>query len=260
MLTKRALGQTDIEISPLGLGTVKFGRNQQVKYPRRFTIPDDNSIKNLLALAYEQGINLLDTAPAYGSSEERLGKLLPHRTDWVIVSKVGEFFEQGQSRFDFSDQVVRQTVENTLRKLRTDYLDMVLIHSHGDDMQIIQQEPVIETLLQLKQKGVIRAIGMSTKTTQGSLWTVQHLDVVMAVRNPIDHTDDAALDLAAELRKGVIIKKGLQSGHADKSAGGAGIDQAIQYVFSHPAVSSLIVGTINPRHLQENIELVKQFI
>ncbi len=254
----KELGQTGIQVSPLGLGTVKFGRDQQVKYPWDFKIPDDKAVQELLSLAQDLGINLLDTAPAYGNSEERLGQLLVNRQDWVIVSKVGEAFENGRSHFDFSAKTTRNTIENSLKKLNTDYLDVVLVHSDGNDQQLIEQEDAVETLMQLKQEGLIRAVGLSTKTTQGGLWTVENTDVVMATRNTSDHTDDPVLDRALELNKGVVIKKGLQSGHADSKAGGAGIDEAIRYVFSHPAVSCLIAGTINPQHLQQNARLVAQ--
>ena len=64
----RNLGATGIKISVLGLGTVKLGRDQEVKYPRGFKIPDDQAVRDLLALAQELGINFIDTAPAYGNS------------------------------------------------------------------------------------------------------------------------------------------------------------------------------------------------
>ncbi len=258
MMKKRELGQTDIQVSPLGLGTVKFGRDQQVKYPWSFKIPDDQAIRELLSLSRELGINLLDTAPAYGTSEERLGQLLPNRQEWVIVSKVGEAFEQGQSHFDFSAKTTRKTIETSLRKLNTDYLDVVLVHSDGNDQFVIEQTDVIETLQRLKQEGHIRAIGLSTKTTEGGLWTVEHTDVIMATRNTTDNTDDPVLDRALELNKGVVIKKGLQSGHVDAKAGGGGIEEALNYVFSHQAVSCLIAGTINPEHLMQNARIVEQ--
>ena len=99
----RPLGSTGLTVSPLGLGTVKLGRDQGVKYPTGFTIPGDEEARLLLAQARELGINLIDTAPAYGRSEERLGPLLRgQRDEWVIVSKVGEEFEEGLSHFDFS--------------------------------------------------------------------------------------------------------------------------------------------------------------
>ncbi|MCU7938644.1 MAG: aldo/keto reductase [gamma proteobacterium symbiont of Bathyaustriella thionipta] len=252
------LGQTGIQVSPLGLGTVKFGRDQQVKYPWSFKIPDDQAVLELLSLSRDLGINLLDTAPAYGTSEARLGQLLMNRQDWVIVSKVGEAFENGQSHFDFSAHTTRKTIETSLKKLNTDYLDVVLVHSDGDDKRIVEQEDVIETLLTMKQEGLIRAVGLSTKTTEGGLWTVENTDVIMATRNHRDHTDDPVLDRALELNKGVVIKKGLQSGHVDTKAGGGGIEAALNYVFSHQAVNCLIAGTINPEHLIQNAQIVEQ--
>ena len=68
----RALGTTGIEISPIALGTVKIGRNVGVKYPSGFELPNDAEVRELLALAWDLGVNLIDTAPAYGSSEQRL--------------------------------------------------------------------------------------------------------------------------------------------------------------------------------------------
>jgi len=94
-LIKRQLGQTGLAVSCLGLGTVKIGRNQEVKYPISFPLPRDNDVSDLLATAKDLGINLLDTAPAYGSSEQRLGRLLRDRDDWVICTKVGEEFTGG---------------------------------------------------------------------------------------------------------------------------------------------------------------------
>jgi aryl-alcohol dehydrogenase-like predicted oxidoreductase len=56
------------------------------------------------------------------------------------------------------------------------------------------------------------------------------------------------------------VKKGLQSGHADKSAGGAGVEKAIEYIFSHAGISSVIVGTINPGHLRENVSVTNRVL
>ncbi len=74
-MLKRVLGSTGIDVSVLGLGTVKIGRNQQVKYPDGFELPDDKAVLGLFELAQSLGINFIDTAPAYGSSEQRLGEI-----------------------------------------------------------------------------------------------------------------------------------------------------------------------------------------
>ena len=250
----RKLGDTGIQVSPLGLGTVKIGRNEQVKYPSGFTIPDDAAVRDLFSLAWELGINTLDTAPAYGNSEERLGQLLPNRHDWVIVGKVGEIFENGESRFDFSASYTRQSVEQSLRRLRRDVIDVVLVHSHGDDMGIIRNEAVCDTLLELKECGLIKAVGMSTKTVEGGLWCVEHMDVVMATYNLGYQDELPVLQRAEALKKGVVIKKGLQSGHAQSP------EEALRYVFAQSGVSSVIVGTINPAHLRENVRTTEQVL
>lgn len=258
VIKKRQMGSTGIEVSVLGLGTVKLGRDSQVKYPTGFTIPNDNEVRDLLALTKELGINFIDTAPAYGNSEERLGQLMDNPDDWVIMTKVGEIFENGQSRFDFSAEHTRMSVERSLKRLKRDSLDMVLVHSNGDDMNIINNQGALEELSRLKDKGLIRSYGMSTKTVEGGLWIVENTDVVMATLNLSDDQDAGVIARAAELNKGVVIKKGLQSGHADKSAGGGGVEQAFKYIFNHQGVSSVIVGTINPEHLKDNVAIVNR--
>ena len=255
-MLKRALGSTGIDVSVLGLGTVKIGRNQQVKYPSGFELPDDNAVIELFELAQSLGINFIDTAPAYGSSEKRLGELLPKRDDWVIVTKVGEIFENGISRFDFSYDYTLKSVEQSLKKLRRDVVDVVLVHSDGNDLDIINNEPVFDALEVLKDKGLIKAYGMSSKTVEGGLWVVENCDVVMATAN-LEYDDEGpVLELAKELNKGVIIKKGLQSGHADSASGGSGVEAAFKHILSQPGVSSMIVGTINEKHLQDNVSVV----
>lgn len=260
LIEKRPLGASGIDVSVLGLGTVKFGRNQQVKYPSGFQIPGDKQVSDILSLSAELGINLIDTAPAYGISEERLGQLLPDKHDWVIVTKVGEAFEGGKSSFDFSAQATRNSVQSSLKRLKRDYVDVVLVHSDGNDMHIIQNEGVLPELQKLKEQGLIRAYGMSTKTVEGGLWVVEHCDVVMATCNLTDDHDLPVIARANELQKGVLVKKGLQSGHADKTAGGAGVEKAIEYIFSHAGISSVIVGTINAEHLRQNVAVTNQVL
>jgi len=259
-MLKRTLGSSGIDVSVLGLGTVKIGRNQQVKYPSGFELPDDKIVVELFELAQSLGINFIDTAPAYGSSEQRLGELLPDHHDWVIVTKVGEIFESGESRFDFSFDYTVNSVEQSLKKLKRDVLDVVLVHSDGNDMDIINNEPVFDALESLKDKGMVKAYGMSSKTVEGGRWVVQNCDVVMATAN-LDYDEErSVLELAEKLNKGVIIKKGLQSGHVDKASGGSGVDASFEHILGLPGVSSMIVGTINRSHLQDNVSIVNRIL
>ena len=250
----RPLGSTGLTISPLGLGTVKLGRDQGVKYPNGFSIPDDKQARELLALARELGINLIDTAPAYGISEERLGPLLAgQRDEWVIVSKVGEEFENGRSRFDFSAEHTRFSVERSLQRLRTDRIDLMLVHSDGNDLDILTNSGVYQTLAELKQEGKILAFGLSGKTAEGGLLALEQGDCAMVTYNLNEQAERPVLDYAAAHGKGILIKKALASGHACLKPGEDPVRSSFELLFSHPGVSGAIVGTINPGHLCDNV-------
>ena len=256
----RPLGNTGLQVSALGLGTVKLGRDQAVKYPDSFTIPDDRSAASLLARARDLGINLIDTAPAYGNSEERLGKLLAgQRGDWLICSKVGEEFEGGQSHFDFSPEHTRQSVQRSLRRLNTAVIDIVLVHSDGNDLHIIQEMGTLQALEQLKQEGLIRAFGMSTKTVEGGLTAAAVSDVVMLTYNLDSREELPVLDACASLGVGALIKKALASGHLARQYQDP-VQASMDLVFAHPATSAAIVGIITPAHLQANVDAVRRVV
>ncbi|WP_437882636.1 aldo/keto reductase [Pseudomonas sp. LRF_L74] len=258
---RRPLGSTGLVVSPLGLGTVKLGRDQGVKYPNGFAIPDDKAALALLAQARELGINLIDTAPAYGVSEQRLGPLLRgQRQDWVIVSKVGEEFEQGQSHFDFSPAHARHSLERSLKRLETDCIDLLLVHSDGNDMQILQHSGLYEELARFKAEGKIRAFGLSGKTAEGGLFALDHGDCAMVTYNLAEQGEKPVLDHAAAHGKGILIKKALASGHACLAEGRDPVEASFELLFSHPGVTSAIVGTINPQHLAANVETAARVI
>lgn len=256
----RPLGNTGLTVSALGLGTVKLGRDQGVKYPAGFSIPDDQAALALLAQAQELGINLVDTAPAYGNSEERLGQLLRGQRDrWIICSKVGEEFENGESRFDFSPEHVRLSISRSLRRLATDVIDLVLVHSDGNDMRIIRELGTLEALAELKSRGMIRALGMSTKTVEGGIAAARQGDVVMLTYNLAQREEKPVLDACAELGKGALIKKALASGHLAADCEDP-VQASMDLVFSHPGTSAAIIGTINPTHLAANVEAARRAV
>lgn len=242
-MEKTELGQTGIMVSRLGLGTVKFGRNESVKYPEKFKLPDEKSLENLLFLAKDLGINLIDTAPAYGIAEERLGRLLKNqREDWVIIGKAGEEFESGASRYDFSPDHFEMSLHRTLERLKTDYLDVLLVHSDGSDVRILSDQALIKKLVSFKSRGLVRAVGASTKTIDGGLKALQDLDLVMATPEQIP-----LFDYALRHKKGVVLKKILGSGHKP-------VEDSMKAAFAHPGVDSAIIGTITPQHLREDVQ------
>ncbi|WP_438971733.1 aldo/keto reductase [Methylophaga sp.] len=254
---RNTISNTGVSVSPLGLGTVKLGRDKAVKYPEGFKIPDDRQAADLLDLAWDLGINLIDTAPAYGQSEQRLGPLLKKQAhDWIVASKAGEYFDSatGESCYDFRPESIISSVENSLKLLQRDVLDIVLIHSDGNDLEIIEQYGALETLADLKQRGLVRASGMSTKTVEGGLEALKRSDMAMIMHN-LEYQDElAVLKQAEQDNKGIFIKKALGSGHlAANSSTTDKVQANFDFIFAEPAISSVIVGTINPEHLQDNV-------
>jgi aryl-alcohol dehydrogenase-like predicted oxidoreductase len=243
------LGSTGIRVSPIGLGTVKFGRNTDVKYPTAFDLPDDDQLRELLATARDGGINLIDTAPAYGASEERLGRLLRGQRDhWVLCTKVGEHYSAATSSYDFSAEATRRSVERSLHLLQTDHIDIVLVHSDGSGGETHAE--ALSALAALKQRGDICAFGISTRTVAGGLKAIPLVDLLMVAYSLDDTSQREVLDAARQNAKGVLVKKALSSGHARDPG------SALCFSLAHPAVASVIVGTINPHHLRANINAV----
>lgn len=255
---RNAIAQTELSVSPLGLGTVKLGRNTGVKYPTAFSIPNDQQAMALLNQAWDLGINFLDTAPAYGTSEQRLGDLLPKLDhDWVIATKVGETFNpaSAESDYNFTPEFIQRSVQTSLKNLRRDVLDIVLIHSDGQDKTIIEQYGALDVLNDLKQQGLIRATGMSTKTVEGGLLAIQQSDVAMVMHNLSYQDEQAVIDTAANENKAIFIKKALSSGHLASSTAETDPVQAnFDFIYQAPAVVSIIVGTITPEHLHDNVK------
>jgi aryl-alcohol dehydrogenase-like predicted oxidoreductase len=253
------LSDTGIMVSKAGLGTVKFGRNQKIHYPSSFELPSDQDILGLLDVAKECGINLLDTAPAYGTSEERLGKLLKkQRHDWVICSKAGEEFINGESHYDFSPAFLQKSIERSLRRLNTDFLDILLIHSNGEDKKIIENDGALEVLKTFKKAGLIRALGISTKTIEGGILAIdQSADVVMVTYNPVNHDEKPVIDYAHKNNKAIFVKKAFASGHLQKIVGDDPIESALRFILKEIGVTSIILGTLNKAHLMHNVECIK---
>ncbi|MEM8929992.1 MAG: aldo/keto reductase [Acidobacteriota bacterium] len=252
---KRAIGSTDLEIGRLALGTVKFGRTEGLHYPHGFSIPDMKQLDALLGLTSDLGIDLLDTAPAYGDAERKLGRLLVDRPGrFVICTKVGEEFADGRSTFDFSPAHTRRSIERSLRRLRRDVLDIVLVHSDGRDEEIARTSGVLETLDALRREGTIRAYGMSTKTPAGARLALEHTDLAMIAWNLDDDSHAEVLEEARVRGQGVLIKKALASGHRIE------LDRTFGTLFERFDPTAVVLGTIDPEHLKANADAVARAV
>lgn len=261
----RPLGVTGITLPPLALGTVKLGRLSGLKYPGAAPtqLPTDDAVRSLLHTAWSKGIRLIDTAPAYGTSELRLGTLLPQiaptasttpaaaTTDrWLICTKVGEIFNEstGTSTYDFSPDHIRESIHRSLKSLRVPTLDIVLLHfaTGSLDHEILAQGHALRTLRELQTQGLIRAVGASIGSIAGAELAltnpIARCDVLMLTLNQHDRSMQPLIARAANQGVGVLIKKPLASGHSNPT-------DSLRSVLNTPGVTAAVVGTANPAHL-----------
>ena len=250
----RELGRTGLNLSPLGFGAFKIGRNQGTKYATSYELPDDASVSVLLNSILDLGCNVIDTAPAYGLSEQRIGATLSHRrSEFVLSTKVGETFENGKSTFDFSADSVRRSLERSLRLLKTDLLDIVFIHSNGDDRRILEETDTADILQEFRARGLIRAIGMSGKTVEGATLALTWADALMVEYHLNDTSHDVLIEQARMKGVAVYVKKGLSSGALPASA-------AIPFILRNSGVTTLVVGGLSLDHFRENWAIASQSI
>ncbi len=250
------LGATGLSAAPLGLGTVKWGRNRGLKH-EPFELPDDATCLRLLDAAEAAGLNLLDAAPAYGNAEERLGHLLSGRRDrFLLFSKTGEIFENGQSSWDFCADHTRRSVEESLRRLRTDRLDGILLHCPREDLEVIRNSAALEELHALKAEGKVRSVGISTMSLEGGLAAVPLCDVVMVAWNTGFREQQPVIEAAAAAGKGILLKKVLSSGAIPTGAappGMSGAEFCLRSALDLPGHPVVVAGTITPAHFRENL-------
>ena len=255
-MDRRSLGRSGLDITPLGFGTFKLGRNKDIKYPERYDLPSDEDASKLLNGVLDLGINLLDTAPAYGCSEERIGSLLSsRRSEYLLCTKVGEQWTQNGSTFDFTPEAIRASLEGSLQRLQVDQVDLLLVHSDGGDVEHQGGEHLAAMLQSLRDEGKTRLIGFSGKTLEGMKAAVNWSDVVMVEYNYEDQSMEDVIRMAYDVGVGVLVKKGLGSGHLDPA-------RALTFLLRDApvkdAISSIIIGSRSLQRMTENVALVEE--
>ena len=194
----RPLGKTGLDVSRLGVGTSEIG--YQLEASQASTAAD------VLNAALDAGINLIDTAACYSISEELIGQAVSHRRDeFVLATKAGHAVDDGES--SWTAETVTRSIERSLRRLRTDRLDIVQLHSCGVD--VLERGEVIEALQQARDAGKIRFLGYSGDN-DAALWAVRsgHFDTLQTSFSLLEQSPLAELfPLVQEKQMGVIIKR-----------------------------------------------------
>jgi aryl-alcohol dehydrogenase-like predicted oxidoreductase len=283
-----ALGRTGSDVTILGYGAMELrGR------PRGPEITDEDAGR-LLNAVLDGGINLIDTSPDYGRSEELIGTYLGHRRDeYFLASKCGCPIETPADApppypHDYSKQNVRAAVERSLRRLRTDRLDLVQVHM-SPSVATLEENGTIEALEDLRAEGKVRFIGMSgiLPNLPGHI-AMNVFDAFQIPYSAVQRDHENLITEAADKGAGTLIRGGAARGAASEeknwtvgpltqepgvgqrnwetsgvadllNEAGIGRQEFIlRFTLSHPGLSTTIVGTANPAHLASNIAVAEQ--
>jgi aryl-alcohol dehydrogenase-like predicted oxidoreductase len=260
-MERRQFGKTDMCVSVLGFGGSEIGYDHT---------PAD-TVETLLNGALDTGLNVIDTAECYEDSEELIGKTVSHRrAEYYLFTKCGH--RDGFDAPDWDSRLIGPSIERSLRRLRTDHLDLVQLHSCSS--QTLRSGEVITALARARDAGKTRYIGYSGDNdaavyavTCGAFDALQ-ISINIADQQAIDHI----LPLAQQHQLGVIAKRPIANGvwqyemtpkdwyvqsywarwrklNYDFNDPGA---IALRFTITVPGVHTAIVGTTKPERWKEN--------
>lgn len=281
------LGRTDYQVTKLGYGAMEL-RGTGGMRGRQITAEAADKILNAVL---DAGINLIDTSPDYGQSEERIGAAISHRRDeFFLASKCGCPINQppaapGQRNPHlFTRENVRAGVEQSLQRMKTDHLDLVQIHV-SPSRQELEDNEIIEELLLLKEQGKVRFIGMSgTLPNLPDHIAMGCFDAFQIPYSAIERDHEDLITAAAKAGAGIIVRGGVAKGIpalgsvnlkglpdrfrqmvsqrrekwesadlTDLLDGMSMMEFMLRFTISHPKMHTTIVGTSNADHLADNL-------
>lgn len=209
----RRLGRTGLQVSVIGVGTWQLGG----EWGKAFA---QSEVDAMLGRATELGINLIDTAECYGhhEAEKLVGRAIRgRREDWIVATKFGHRFTSAFQRDNaFEPSQVVEQLEQSLRALQTDYVDLYQFHSGTDEM--FKTSRLWEKLRQLVDTGTVRHLGVSVSKKNASIYQVDQaaavgVEAIQVVYNRIERqTEEQLLPLCLKQKLGVLARVPLASG------------------------------------------------
>ncbi|MBV8265690.1 MAG: aldo/keto reductase [Planctomycetaceae bacterium] len=266
----RQFGKTDMQVSVLGFGGAEIG------YERATA----DVVARLLDDALDAGLNVIDTAECYLDSEELIGQAAARRReDYYLFTKCGHL--EGPGRDDWRPDSLLRSIERSLRRLKTDRLDLVQLHSCSEDE--LRRGDVIEALRRAREKGYTRYIGYSGDG-QEARYAIES-GAFDALQTSVSIADQEAIDLTLPLAQarqmGVIAKRPLANAawrYAERPENAyhqpywerlrvldydflrsdprEAASVALRFTLGVPGVHTMIVGTTKPGRWRENAALL----
>jgi len=277
-LPKRELGRTGLQVTMLGYGAMELRGA-----PRGRDVTEAQA-ETILNAALDAGINYIDTSIDYGLSEERIGRYISERrSEYYLASKCGCLVgvtpaPRGQRNSHvFTRDNILAGVEQSLARMHTDHLDVLQFHA-SPSRQTLEEHGAVEAVLELKQAGTVRFIGMSSTFPNLSDHIAMGVfDVFQIPYSAVQREHEAVITAAAEAGAGIVIRGGAAKGapaegkqagmqwqrwqqaHLDDLLSGmTPMEFILRFTFTHPDMDTNIVGTVNPAHLQDNLNVLRQ--
>ncbi|MCE5229611.1 aldo/keto reductase [bacterium] len=273
----RTFGNTGLGVTPIGLGTAQIG----------YLGLGQHECDRLLAGALDLGINLIDTAASYMDSEEKIGRAISNRRgEFILVTKCGQHIDPDDPP-EWTGSLVRKSLERSLRRLATDHVDVILLHSCP--LAKLKEGELVEALLQCRADGLTKAIGYSGDNEAAlEAAGMKGLDCVEMSLNICDQGPiDRTLPTAAENGKAVIAKRSLANAPWRDAAehpsfyetyvqpyvkrlramgftpdslgfGGDWAEMAVRFAAYQQGVSCALVGGTKLEHIRENIDAIER--
>jgi aryl-alcohol dehydrogenase-like predicted oxidoreductase len=263
----RNFGHTGLKVSALGFGAGEIGD---------YAVSEKDSEK-ILNTALDFGINLIDTARGYYASEERIGKYISHRrNEFILSTKVG-YDITGYSNWSY--EIILAGIDNALKLMKTDYIDIV--HLHSCSLDVLQKGEVIEALYKAKELGKIKIAAYSGEN-EALKFAVESnsFGSIQTSVNICDQIDiDGSIKIAKENGLGVIAKRPIANAPWRFSERPVGhyceeywhrwktmnmpeqknwLDTFLRFSVFTKGVDTSIVGTTNIEHLKSNIQIIEK--
>lgn len=282
-LPTRTLGRTGLEVTTLGYGAMSLDD----RFGRTVTSEEASTVLNAVL---DAGINFIDTSPDYGPSEEFIGEAIAHRRgEYVLATKVGcpVDVDEGQTGHVYTPRNIRAAVEQSLRRMRTDHLDLVQFHG-SPSRETLEEHGAIAVLDELRREGKIRFVGSSGThpNIEGQL-AMGVFDEFQIPYSALQREHEAVISDAARAGAGTVIRGGVARGGPSEEKAwdvrrlpevpqerpqatweGAALDDLLdgmtrmefmlRFTLSHPDLHTTIVGTANLDHLRANCEVARK--
>jgi aryl-alcohol dehydrogenase-like predicted oxidoreductase len=265
----RYLGKTGIKVSEIGFGA--WGIGGLTEGATSYGSTNDEESKRALMKAYEKGINFFDTSNVYGNghSEELLGEVFEKSRDKIIIaSKGGSLRHNGPQ--DFTPKYIVKSLDGTLQRLRTDYIDLYQLHS--PPIKVIDEIPeIIDALSELKKEGKIRAFGISARSPEEGIVaaTKYPFDSIQINFNLIDQraVESGFMDICDKKGIGVIVRTplcfGFLSGEYEKDPNFSSTDHRSTWNKEQREVwaraYNLFLGAVDKNINQTNVQIALRY-